>query len=124
MDFCVINYLFCFFLFLFISQFFCFLIKFHFVCWSFYLLQDSFQSREYSSDIWTYLHHNRAALTNPLYMDPLKDDTPTTPSLIPALSQLLRNVTLWTDFFYRYCPLTSIITPPSQLSQYLYDSGM
>ena len=86
--------------------------------------QEMFRSREYCADIWVYLHRNRAALTNPLYMDPSHEDTPTTHSLIPPLSQLLRNVTLWTDYFYRYCSLPTIVTPPTQLSDYLYESGV
>lgn len=87
-------------------------------------LQEMFRSKEYCADIWDYLHRNRAALTNPLYMDPNHEDTPTTHSLIPPLSQLLRNVTLWTDYFYRYCSLPTIVTPPTQLSDYLYESGV
>jgi hypothetical protein len=83
-----------------------------------------FQSKEFCADIWTYMNRNRRALTNPLYMDPFLENTPTTHSLIPPLSQLLRNVTLWTDYFFRYCPLPTIVTPPTQLSQYLYDSGV
>jgi len=77
-------------------------------------------------DIWTYLHYNRAALTNPLFLDPRADHTPTTHVLMPQLPQLLRNVTVWTDYFFRWCTCGApvIVSAPEPFAKLLNDSGL
>ena len=79
--------------------------------------------RERCVDIWTYLHYNRQYLINPLYMNPNDEDTPTTHVLLPTLSQLMRNVTLWTDYYYRWATIPTMISAPEPITKYLHDNG-
>ena len=51
--------------------------------------------------VWTYLEHNRSLLSSPMYMDPFREDTPTTYILLPSLSLMLRNVVVWMDYYGR-----------------------
>lgn len=54
-------------------------------------------------DVWTYLHYTRDVFLNPLYLDPSHQQSESiSPMLFPPLVQVLRNVTLWTDYFFRY----------------------
>ncbi len=86
--------------------------------------RDSCNARQRTLDIWTYLHYNRGALTNPLYLNPNLEHTPTTSVLLPPLTQLLRNVTLWTDYYFRWTTLPSMVSIPDTYSRYLYDNGL
>jgi hypothetical protein len=62
---------------------------------------------------------------NPYFLDPNVEDTPTTHVLMPPMQQLLRNVSLWTDFFLRFGGLTSIVVAPEPLTKWLNDpNGM
>jgi hypothetical protein len=70
-----------------------------------------------------YLNYNRQILTNPLYLDPNLENTPTAHVMLPSLTQLLRNVVLWNDYFLRWSPSNSILTAPEPLSRYLYSSS-
>lgn len=79
------------------------------------------RSSERCVDIWTYLHYNRHSLLNPLYMDPCDEHTTTTHFLLPPLTQLLRNVTLWTDYYFRWSTLPTTITTPEPLAKYIND---
>ena len=88
------------------------------------LERDMNDSQHCCIDVWTYLHYNRGTLSNPLYMDPNLEHTPTTHTLLPPLTQLLRNVTLWTDYFFRWSALPSAVATPEPLSKYLYESGV
>ena len=71
--------------------------------------------RDRCVDIWTYLHYNKNSFHNPFYLDPSAEDSPTCTTFLPPLSELLRNVTLWTDYYYRWSALPTMIHPPSQL---------
>ena len=54
-------------------------------------------------DVWTYLHYSRDVFLNPLYLDPSSQAGEcVTGMLFPPLVQVLRNVTLWTDYFFRW----------------------
>jgi hypothetical protein len=88
------------------------------------LERDKYDSRHCCVDVWTYLHYNRAALTNPLYMDPNLENTPTTHTLLPPLTQLLRNVALWTDYYFRWCALPSALAAPERLHSHLHEAGL
>lgn len=79
--------------------------------------QDLYNSRQLCPDLWTYLQCNRNVLSNPLYTNPEK-------VLLPPLSQLLRNVTIWSDYFMRWSSAPSVPPIPFQLSQHLYADGM
>ena len=79
-------------------------------------LQDINLSRN-CVDIWTYLDANRASFTSPLYMNPFADETSTTHVFLPPLGLLVRNVTLWTDYFFRFSPY-----PPSPAGNASYPS--
>jgi hypothetical protein len=56
-------------------------------------------------------------------MDPNNEDTPTTHVLLPTLSQLMRNVTLWTDYYFRWSTLPTMISTPEILTKYLNENG-
>jgi len=75
------------------------------------------------TDVWTYMKCSRAVFLNPLFMNPAADNTITTHVLLPPLGQLLRNVTLWTDYFFRWSA-TPTIAPPAQLADVLYQGGV
>ena len=55
--------------------------------------------------VWEYLSYNRVELTNHLYTPPLSEEGCVH---LPPLTQFLRKVTLWTDFFVRWSQLTFI----------------
>lgn len=50
-------------------------------------------------------------------MNPFADDTSTTDVFLPPLGLLVRNVTLWTDYFFRFSPF-----PPSPAGNSMYPS--
>ena len=66
--------------------------------------------------VWDYLSFNRTELTNTLYTPPLSEEGCVH---LPPLSQFLRKVTLWSDYFLRWSELyfvspsmeTSLLTP-------------
>lgn len=89
----------------------------NFLSYFFFGLQDNFHSRQLCPDLWTYLQCNRSVLSNPLYTNPDR-------VLLPPLSQLLRNVTIWSDFFLRWSTSPSVAPIPLQLSQHLYADGL
>lgn len=88
------------------------------------MMQEKVGVRDNCLDIWSYLHYNRAVFTNPFYMDPSAEDTPTTFVLLPPLPQLLRNVMLWSDYFCRWSavPMTSV-PPESTLEMLQTEDG-
>lgn len=69
-------------------------------------------------NLWTYLHYNRGAFYSPLY------------SLIqhrlflPPLSQILRNVGIWKDYFYRWTSYPSLISAPDSSNKFLFEDGI
>lgn len=77
-------------------------------------------------DVWTYLHHNRDIFENPLFLDPLAENAQTKPMLFPPLVQILRNVMLWTDFFFRWNFSSGNVAPfpLPPFSTYLNESGL
>ncbi len=96
-------------------------------------MQDLYNSRQQCADIWTFLHCNRGALLNPMYMHsasssglvaslPISSNKFST--LLPPLTQLLRNVSLWSDYFLRWSSVPSALSAPTVLSKQLYSSGL
>lgn len=53
-------------------------------------------------DVWTYLRQRKDVFANPLYLDPSLPHAETGRLLFPPLVQMLRNVSLWTDYFFRW----------------------
>ena len=95
------------------------------------LLQDLYNSRQLCPDLWTYLQSNRGVLSNPLYGEGTGSSAhlqhqQRNPEkvLLPPLSQLLRNVTIWSDFFFRWSSVPTAAPIPIQLSQHLYFDGL
>jgi hypothetical protein len=80
-------------------------------------LQDLYNTKQQCTDIWTYLNCNRSVLHNPLYTNPER-------VLLPPVSQLLRNVTIWADYFLRWSSVPTVAPIPIQLSQHLYADGL
>lgn len=75
-------------------------------------------------DVWTYLEHNRRVMTNPLYTDPSADNSTTTHVLLPPLPQILRSITFWTDYFFRWSGYPIVAPPDQQLANELYANGV
>lgn len=100
------------------------------------VLQELYGSRQQCADLWTYLHCNRACFANPLYMHSastsgLVASLPlSAPSavkfalLLPPLTQTLRNVTLWSEYFLRWSSVASVLFAPTVLSKQLYYNGL
>lgn len=100
------------------------------------LFQELYGSRQQCADLWTYLHCNRACFANPLYMHSastsgLVASLPlSAPSaakfalLLPPLTQMLRNVTLWSEYFLRWSSVASALFAPTVLSKQLYYNGL
>ena len=57
--------------------------------------------------VWDYLNFSRAELSNDLYAPPLSEEGCVH---LPPLSQFLRKVTLWSDYYLRWSELTFIPT--------------
>ncbi|RYG66888.1 hypothetical protein EON64_08690 [archaeon] len=68
------------------------------------------QTQESATDIWVYLSQNKESFINHLYAS-----NPSAQATLPALSVLLRGVSLWGDFFLRYASALSIAYLPSHL---------
>jgi len=80
--------------------------------------------RDDCTSLWSYIKYNKALLRNPHYLDPFLEDTPTTHILLPNLSKILRNVTVWKEFFYRWSSVPSIIDPPHAIFREIHDDGI
>ena len=72
---------------------------------------------ENTEDIWLYLELNRKIFTNPMY-------SALNQPLLPPLSQLLRNVSIWPDYFLRWSSAPSIPTNPHYLDKYFHRNGL
>ncbi len=48
---------------------------------------------------------------NQFYQDPLHEYSDTMVHLLPPLSEILRNCSLWVDYFYRYSSVPTLIMP-------------
>jgi myotubularin-related protein 1/2 len=70
------------------------------------------------ADLWTYLECNREIFTNPLYIK-----NPDFRAILPPLSQVLRNVVPWSDYFYRWAAVPSIMVPAAEYSEQLIRNG-
>ena len=76
-------------------------------------------------DLWSYLHYNKNSFYNPFYLDPHEENTTTLIHLLPPLSQILRNVTLWSDYWCRWSATPTLINIPSELvSSMVTENGM
>ena len=64
--------------------------------------------RDECMSLWSYVKYNKSVLASPHYMNPLHEDTPTTHILLPNLSKVLRNVTVWKEFFFRWSSVPSM----------------
>ncbi|CAM9597501.1 unnamed protein product, partial [Heterosigma akashiwo] len=83
------------------------------------------QMPEKTSSLWSYLKINRKTFLNPFFKpcplynqneNHLRSDRTDSPSvLLPALSVIMRNVTLWGDYYLRYSPKASQPPVPSEL---------
>ena len=69
-------------------------------------------------DIWTYLNCNRELFISPLY---IKMTEPK--AFLPSLSQVLRNVVPWSEYFYRWAAIPSLLIPAQDFSEHLYKNG-
>ncbi|KAJ1425452.1 protein-tyrosine phosphatase-like protein [Ochromonadaceae sp. CCMP2298] len=79
--------------------------------------RDLYNTRHLCADLWTYLNQNRGIFANPFYQEGHG-------VLLPPLSLMLRNVTLWKDYFFRWSAAPSLMPTPIQLSQLLHFDGM
>jgi len=77
--------------------------------------RDKHSSRERCVDLWTYLYHNRSCFYNPFYLSPYEENTTTLMTFLPPASEMLRNVTLWSDYWSRWAAVPTMIVPPSEL---------
>lgn len=80
--------------------------------------------RDECMSLWSYLKYNKAVLASPHYLDPRLEGTPTTHLLLPNLSRLLRNVTVWKEFFYRWSAVPSLLDPPHVIFKEIHENGM
>jgi myotubularin-related protein 1/2 len=71
----------------------------------------SYQARTHSADLWQYLASNRTLLTNRFFV-------PVGGVFLPPLGQLLRGVTLWSDYFLRWSSVVSIPNLGAELANY------
>lgn len=81
-------------------------------------------TRSKCMDIWSYLHYNRSVLTNPLYMSSESGIAASASAWLPPLSQVLRNVTLWCDYYFRFTSIPSLICPPVMIHSNLSQDGV
>lgn len=86
--------------------------------------RESLRIKQRCVEIWTYMSENRALLVNPLYIDPDTESLPPGDLHLPPLTQLLRNVTLWSDYFFRWSPNVSASVPPERCWSVLYEEGI
>lgn len=77
--------------------------------------RDKHSCHDHTVSIWTYLFHNRSCFYNPFYLSPYEEDTTTLMTFLPPPSEMLRNVTMWTDYWCRWASLPTLITPPTEL---------
>lgn len=83
--------------------------------------RDHHCARERCVDIWSYLYYNRNLFYNPFYLSPYEENTTTLMTFLPPLSELLRNVTLWTDYYCRWSTFPTLIIPPNELLYSIVD---
>lgn len=82
--------------------------------------------------MWTYLHYNRRVMLNPLYMHLQVNKKAGAEAsvisshalLLPPITQLLRNVTLWSDYYLRWSSVPSSLIAPTILSKQVYGGGL
>ena len=67
-------------------------------------------------DIWVYLDMNRSCLQNLYYSESTQDEV-----LMPPLSYIMRNVEVWSDYFYRWSSFESFSNITDKLRPHLYD---
>ncbi len=77
------------------------------------LPQRNFKISQLTPDLWTYLKCNKSFFSNQYF-------TEKHTILLPPLGQLLRGVSLWSDFFLRYSTVHSLPTLPSSLAKIMY----
>eukprot|EP01038_Epipyxis_sp_PR26KG_P008525 gene8525-11523_t len=85
--------------------------------------RDMYSSHELCADLWTYLEFNRNMFINPLYYQISNNgrDSGKRDPLLPPLPQLLRNVVLWSDYYFRWSSVQSLPTTPPEISKYMYN---
>jgi myotubularin-related protein 1/2 len=83
--------------------------------------RDAVDAHKRTVSIWTYLRRNRHIFMNPLYVTYDENGRSGSKVLLPPLSQLMRNVRLWDDYFLRWSNVPSMLNAPVPLSKYLYD---
>jgi hypothetical protein len=71
----------------------------------------TYQARTHSADLWQHLASNRTLLTNRFFV-------PAGGVFLPPLGQLLRGVTLWSDYFLRWSSVVSIPKLGTELAAY------
>ena len=74
-------------------------------------------------DLWSYLYHNRSSFYNPFYLSPYEEDTTTLITFLPPVSEILRNVTLWSDYYFRWSAVPTLVVPPDELLFSLVDEA-
>lgn len=80
--------------------------------------------RDECISLWTFIENNKATLTNPHFMNPLLEDSPTHHILLPNISKVLRNVSIWKEYFFRWSAVPSMIDPPHAIFSELHDYGV
>ncbi len=100
------------------------------------LLKDSEKERkalhlnERCPSLWTYLELNRLFFLNPCYRHPKEAPPPNLCGRIgvecfcPDKSVVLRGVTLWNDYYLRWCPKKSTRRPRELLLRSMRDRGL
>lgn len=77
-----------------------------------------------AANIWMYLDANRSIFANPLCNPRFLDvNNASRGRLNPPISGLLRNVTLWTDYFLRWSSVPSIMVSSKAITKYLYNDS-
>jgi len=82
-------------------------------------------AEKYCTDIWTFFNLDRQPFLNPFYHNNLSSTVAGAISehhklFLPPLGQLLRGVSLWSDYFLRWSTVASVPPVPSYLSHALY----
>lgn len=86
--------------------------------------RDSYRSKDMCTPIWVYLEANRLSFVNPLYVPTVGLNCGSGSQQLPVLSQLLRGVCLWTDFFLRFSSALSLPPLPLYLADHLRDPAV
>ncbi len=86
--------------------------------------------RERCPSLWTYLELNRSSFLNPCYRHPTEAPSPNlcggigVECLCPDESVVLRGVTLWADYYLRWCPKKSTRSPRELLLRSMRERGL